>query len=107
MAVHGAGVHRRHHPGQEPCAGEGGARTRPARCRHLATPGVESGKPHRAAGHDVDAGRVPETTARNASRERRRLVSLLVVGTVAFDSIETPERTVDDILGGSASHFSY
>jgi sugar/nucleoside kinase (ribokinase family) len=34
------------------------------------------------------------------------IVSLLVVGSIAFDSIETPDGTVDDILGGSASHFS-
>jgi sugar/nucleoside kinase (ribokinase family) len=33
-------------------------------------------------------------------------VSLLVVGSIAFDCIETPERSVDDVLGGSASHFS-
>jgi sugar/nucleoside kinase (ribokinase family) len=33
--------------------------------------------------------------------------SLLVVGTVAFDSIETPHGTVDDALGGSATFFSY
>jgi cytidine kinase len=31
-------------------------------------------------------------------------VSLLVVGSLAFDSIETPNGTVDDILGGSATH---
>jgi sugar/nucleoside kinase (ribokinase family) len=33
-------------------------------------------------------------------------MSLLVVGSVAFDSIETPHGTVDDALGGSASFFS-
>jgi sugar/nucleoside kinase (ribokinase family) len=33
-------------------------------------------------------------------------LSLLVVGTVAFDSIETPSGTVDDVLGGSATFFS-
>ena len=33
--------------------------------------------------------------------------SLLVVGTVAFDSIETPHGAVDDALGGSATFFSY
>jgi sugar/nucleoside kinase (ribokinase family) len=32
---------------------------------------------------------------------------LLVVGTVAFDSIETPNGTVDDVLGGSATFFAY
>jgi sugar/nucleoside kinase (ribokinase family) len=34
-------------------------------------------------------------------------LSLLVVGSVAFDSIETPNGTVEEILGGSATHFSY
>jgi sugar/nucleoside kinase (ribokinase family) len=33
-------------------------------------------------------------------------MSLLVVGSIAFDSIETPNGTVDDALGGSASFFS-
>jgi sugar/nucleoside kinase (ribokinase family) len=34
-------------------------------------------------------------------------MSLLVVGSIAFDSIQTPARTVDDVLGGSATFFSY
>jgi sugar/nucleoside kinase (ribokinase family) len=34
-------------------------------------------------------------------------MSLLVVGSVAFDSVETPHGTVADALGGSASFFSY
>jgi cytidine kinase len=34
-------------------------------------------------------------------------MSLVVVGTVAFDSIETPHGTANDALGGSASYFSY
>ena len=33
--------------------------------------------------------------------------AVLVVGTVAFDSIETPHGVVDDALGGSATFFSY
>lgn len=32
---------------------------------------------------------------------------LLVVGSVAFDSVETPHGVVHDALGGSASFFSY
>jgi len=32
--------------------------------------------------------------------------SLIVVGSVAFDSIETPHGTVDEALGGSATYFS-
>jgi sugar/nucleoside kinase (ribokinase family) len=34
-------------------------------------------------------------------------MSLLVVGSIAFDSIETPSGKVDDALGGSATYFSY
>lgn len=34
-------------------------------------------------------------------------MSILVVGTVAIDSIETPTQTRDRVLGGSATHFSY
>jgi sugar/nucleoside kinase (ribokinase family) len=34
-------------------------------------------------------------------------MSLLVVGSIAFDSIETPNGTVDDILGGSAAHSTF
>jgi bifunctional ADP-heptose synthase (sugar kinase/adenylyltransferase) len=33
-------------------------------------------------------------------------MSLLVVGSVALDSIETPFGSVDDALGGSATFFS-
>ena len=33
--------------------------------------------------------------------------SLLVVGSVAFDSIETPNGSVADALGCSATYFSY
>src|SRR5439155_13158047 len=32
--------------------------------------------------------------------------SILVVGSVAFDSVKTPFGEVDDILGGSATYFS-
>ena len=35
------------------------------------------------------------------------LMSLLVVGSVALDSVETPRAKRDDILGGSAVYFSY
>ena len=33
-------------------------------------------------------------------------MSLLVVGSVALDSIETPFEKRDEVLGGSATHFS-
>src|SRR5262245_1647688 len=34
-------------------------------------------------------------------------MSLLAVGTVAFDSIETPFEARSEVLGGSATHFAY
>jgi cytidine kinase len=34
-------------------------------------------------------------------------MSLLVVGSIAFDSVHTPHGVVDDALGGSATYFSY
>ncbi|MBN2583822.1 MAG: sugar kinase [Planctomycetes bacterium] len=34
-------------------------------------------------------------------------MSLIVVGSVAFDSVETPTAKVDNVLGGSATYFSY
>lgn len=34
-------------------------------------------------------------------------MSVLVVGSIAFDSIETPHGIIEDALGGSASFFSY
>ena len=33
-------------------------------------------------------------------------MSMLVVGSVAFDSVETPFGRVDNVLGGSATYFS-
>src|SRR5208282_856024 len=36
----------------------------------------------------------------------RRSMSLLVVGSVAFDAIETPHGKVDRTLGGAASYFA-
>jgi sugar/nucleoside kinase (ribokinase family) len=34
-------------------------------------------------------------------------MSLLVVGSIAFDSVETPHGVVENALGGSATYFSY
>lgn len=34
-------------------------------------------------------------------------MSLLVVGSIAIDNVETPEARRDNLLGGSATHFSY
>jgi len=33
-------------------------------------------------------------------------MSLLVVGSVAFDSVKTPFGEVDEVLGGSGTYFS-
>ena len=33
-------------------------------------------------------------------------MAILVVGSVAFDSIETPHGKVDHCLGGAATHFA-
>ena len=34
-------------------------------------------------------------------------MSLLVVGSIAFDSVETPTERRDNVIGGSATYFSY
>ena len=34
-------------------------------------------------------------------------MSLLVIGTVAYDSVKTPSGTVEEALGGSATYFSF
>lgn len=34
-------------------------------------------------------------------------MSLLVVGSIAFDSVETPTGSAEDVLGGSATYFAY
>ena len=35
------------------------------------------------------------------------MAEVLVVGSVAFDNVETPFGKVDDVLGGAASYFSF
>jgi sugar/nucleoside kinase (ribokinase family) len=42
-----------------------------------------------------------------APQERNLMSSVLVVGTVALDSVETPTETRLRVLGGSATYFSY
>ena len=46
-----------------------------------------------------------EDTFGFAADHREIFMSVLVVGTVAFDSIETPSGSAERILGGSASYF--
>ena len=36
-----------------------------------------------------------------------RIMTLLVVGTLAFDDVETPYGRAEKVLGGSATYFSY
>src|SRR5262245_12499339 len=50
----------------------------------------------RESGFFADADDVSEASS----------MSLLVVGTIAFDSIETPHGRVDDEVGGSATYFA-
>ena len=38
--------------------------------------------------------------------QKKNLMSLLVVGTVAFDAIETPYGKTDKIIGGAATFIS-
>ena len=38
--------------------------------------------------------------------EKEQVLAIVVVGSVALDSVETPFRKVDDVLGGAASYFS-
>src|SRR5262249_45364727 len=57
-------------------------------------------------------GRIPMTQTKPTSSPAAPLngstrQSLLVVGSIAFDSIHTPTGSVDDALGGSATFFSY
>ena len=33
-------------------------------------------------------------------------MSILAVGSIAFDNIATPSGRIDNVLGGSATHFS-
>ena len=47
-----------------------------------------------------------ETPRRFTADYREIFMSVLVVGTVAFDSIETPFGSAERILGGSASYFA-
>src|SRR5438128_11119002 len=56
---------------------------------------------------DVESGRPFSPTRPVAhSPARRNVVSILAVGSVAFDSIKTPFGERERILGGSATYFS-
>ena len=60
-----------------------------------------------ATPHD-DAGGEGESRARHvlASSRLRRPMSLVVVGSIAFDAVRTPFGERERMLGGSAVHFS-
>src|SRR5512146_161514 len=38
--------------------------------------------------------------------QKEQVLAIVVVGSVALDSVETPFRKVDNVLGGAASYFS-
>src|SRR5437762_1209066 len=48
----------------------------------------------------------PHAGACRAEQKEMSCMSLLVVGSVAFDSVETPFGRRERMLGGSATHFS-
>src|SRR5258708_34899926 len=50
--------------------------------------------------------RTPTTNDQRPTTALRRLMSILVVGSVAFDTIATPSGRVNDILGGAATYFA-
>src|SRR5258708_38854627 len=50
--------------------------------------------------------RTPTTNDQRPTTVLRRLMSILVVGSVAFDTIATPSGRVSDILGGAATYFA-
>src|SRR5271165_5798716 len=69
----------------------------------------------RAGPRDCDRpGRDSRRRAQAARRHRRKIslqgsslkMSLLVVGSVAFDAVETPFGKVDRMLGGAATYFA-
>src|ERR1700685_4467411 len=49
---------------------------------------------------------MPRTSDHHSTTNLRRLMSILVVGSVAFDTIATPSGRVSDILGGAATYFA-
>jgi sugar/nucleoside kinase (ribokinase family) len=49
---------------------------------------------------------MPRTNDHHSTTNLRRLMSILVVGSVAFDTIATPSGRVSDILGGAATYFA-
>ena len=56
-----------------------------------------------AFGSDID----PSPTITPRPQPEHISMSLLVVGSIAFDTVQTPHGLVEDALGGSATYFSY
>ena len=50
--------------------------------------------------------RLPISGNSTKQSHQENLMSLLVVGSVAYDALETPERKVERTLGGAATYFS-
>ena len=67
---------------------------------------LEPGSGRLTSGRVLALGPRPRAGFSHAIRWRRDL-SLLVVGSIALDSVETPHGVVKDALGGSATYFSY
>src|SRR6266446_6481364 len=62
---------------------------------------------HGSGGHFCRRAQAAERDCRKISHQGSSLImSLLVVGSVAFDAIETPFGKVDRTLGGAATYFS-
>ena len=65
--------------------------------------------PHRHPSPARSAARqvLPRRSGRTGTAQEARVADLLVVGSVALDSVETPFGKVQEVLGGSATFFSY
>src|SRR6266436_10227768 len=62
---------------------------------------------HGSGGHFCRRAQAAERNRRKISHQGSSLImSLLVVGSVAFDAVETPFGKVDRMLGGAATYFA-
>src|SRR5712664_4220033 len=62
---------------------------------------------HGSGGHFCRRAQAAERDCRKISHQGSSLImSLLVVGSVAFDAVETPFGKVDRMLGGAATYFA-
>src|SRR5258708_36554463 len=66
--------------------------------------GTRTRHPHRPEGNP--AANTEETTPDSQTIFRKLKMSILAVGSVAFDNIATPSGKAENVLGGSATYFS-